>query len=286
MKLCLQCGERAAENWFCPVCNRSPQKARGFEVFAPDLLSHHGEHFDPKSFEFLFKHEGGHFWFESRSKLICWAIRKFFPNFKDFFEIGCGTGFVLSSIAKTFSGRQYAGSDLFVESLPYAKKRVPQADLFQIDARHIPFKEEFDLIGSFDVLEHIKEDEAVISEMHKALKPGGGLVLSVPQHAFLWSKTDDMAHHVRRYSRNELQSKLKKLGFNLLYSTSFVSLLLPLMMLSRLRSKKEYNMYAEFEISGLVNNSLSGLMDLERFLVNIGLRFPVGGSRLVVAEKL
>lgn len=40
-----------------------------------------------------------------------------------------------------------------------AAQRVPDAFLFQMDACHIPFREEFDLIGAFDVLEHIEIDQ-------------------------------------------------------------------------------------------------------------------------------
>ena len=65
-----------------------------------------------------------------------------------------------------------------------------------MDARRIPFEDEFDVIGAFDVLEHIKEDEQVLVQMHRAVKSGGGIMLTVPQHMFLWSEQDVQAHHV------------------------------------------------------------------------------------------
>ena len=69
-----------------------------------------------------------------------------------------------------------------------------------MDARNIPFRDEFDVIGAFDVLEHIDEDVAVIDEVRKALRPGGGFLMSVPQHPALWSQQDERAFHVRRYT--------------------------------------------------------------------------------------
>jgi SAM-dependent methyltransferase len=59
------------------------------------------------------------------------------------------------------------------------------AVLFQMDARKIPFESEFDVIGAFDVLEHIEEDEKALAQIFHAVLPGGGLILTVPQHRFL-----------------------------------------------------------------------------------------------------
>lgn len=71
----------------------------------------------------------------------------------------------------------------------------------QMDARAIPAEAVFDLIGAFDVIEHIEEDEAALAAIHRALAPGGVAIIAVPQHPWLWSEADDVAHHARRYSR-------------------------------------------------------------------------------------
>ena len=79
-------------------------------------------------------------------------------------------------------------------------RRVPSATFYQMDARHIPFRDHFDAIGAFDVLEHIEDDVAVIEEVGRALRPDGMFVMTVPQHPALWSPQDDHAYHVRRYT--------------------------------------------------------------------------------------
>src|SRR4030095_1631809 len=107
-------------------------------------------------------------------------------------------------------------------------------------ARRIPFRGEFDVIGAFDVLEHIKEDEEVLAQMYQATRPRGGVLLTVPQHSFLWSEVDDYSRHVRRYSASELKAKVKRAGFETLRTTSFVSLLLPVMFISRLRQRSAH----------------------------------------------
>jgi 2-polyprenyl-3-methyl-5-hydroxy-6-metoxy-1,4-benzoquinol methylase len=42
-----------------------------------------------------------------------------------------------------------------------------------MDARNIPFAEEFDIIGAFDVLEHIEQDTDVLAKMYQATQNGG-----------------------------------------------------------------------------------------------------------------
>ena len=157
-----------------------------------------------------------------------------------------------------------------------------------MDARSIPFREEFDLIGAFDVIEHIEEDEAVLSQIHHACKPGGGIIITVPQHPGLWSEVDVFSHHKRRYTKNELVGKVQKAGFEIVEIISFVSLLLPILLLSRLKneSKKEFDSMREFSIPRLLNGILESVMDLERILIRMGIRFPAGGSLLCVGKKL
>jgi trans-aconitate methyltransferase len=148
--------------------------------------------------------EASNFWFCARNKIILWAIYKHSSKFKNFLEIGCGTGFVISAIAKRFPNSKITGSEYLEEGLIYARQRMPTINFLQIDARKIPYQSEFDTLGIFDVLEHIQDDELVLEQMHKALKPGGILYITVPQHRWLWSLFDDYACHVRRYSNAEL----------------------------------------------------------------------------------
>ena len=157
-----------------------------------------------------------------------------------------------------------------------------------MDARTIPFESEFDVIGAFDVLEHIEQDNLVLSQMYQAVSPGGGIIITVPHHRFLWSQQDEYACHVRRYKTQELKDKVAQAGFEVIKTTSFVSLLLPLMMISRLRKRNPdhaFDPLAEHRISGLANAVLENLLNFERALIRWGFPFPVGGSLLLVARK-
>ena len=180
-----------------------------------------------------------------------------------------------------------AGSEIFVQGLSFARQRLPDADLMQMDARNIPFSEEFDAVGAFDVLEHIAEDEVVLHEIFRTLKPGGGLLVTVPQHMFLWSATDEQACHARRYSAPELRAKVERAGFEVLRQTSFVSLLLPAMLLTRRKKKirRESIASCELQLPKLLNSMLGQIMRCEHFLIRQGASLPCGGSLLLVAGK-
>jgi hypothetical protein len=158
-----------------------------------------------------------------------------------------------------------------------------------MDARQIPFDNEFEVVGAFDVLEHIEEDTTVLGEMYKATLRGGGIMLTVPQHPWLWSQNDEHGHHVRRYQAKELKRKVEEAGFQVVKMTSFVSFLLPLMIISRLRQRwrtTEYDALSEFKIGRLTNTLLEKVLDVERGIIRAGMSLPVGGSLLVVAKKL
>jgi SAM-dependent methyltransferase len=257
----------------------------GHFAFAPEL-AHESEGFEPEYFERLASQEAGNFWFRARNRLLVWAMQHYFPQAKKFLEIGCGTGFVMSGLKQAFPSLVLSGSEVFSEGLGFAERRLPGVELFQMDAGRIPFREEFDVIGAFDVLEHIQDDEAVLSQMYQATRKGGGVLITVPQHRFLWSPVDDFARHVRRYETRELREKVQRAGFATVRVTSFVSLLLPLLIVSRYRQRnKEVDPAAEYNISPLLNAGLEKVLGAERTAIRAGLSFPAGGSLLLVAYR-
>jgi SAM-dependent methyltransferase len=272
----------------CSACRVEPQKQEGFTAYAPALAQEeHG--FKAAYFADLARLEAGNFWFRARNRLIIWALGKYCQHFHSFLEVGCGTGYVLSGIAKAYPGVQLYGSEIFTAGLAFAASRGPNIEFMQMDARRIPFIEEFDAIGAFDALEHIEEDEQVLLQMHEALKSRGIMLLTVPQHAWLWSRVDDYACHVRRYSAIELHAKVERAGFEIVRSTSFVASLLPLMWASRLVHKvssKDFDATAELRISPWLNRMFEATLDVEAWMIRKGVSFPMGGSLLIVARKL
>tara|TARA_R110000764_G_scaffold109055_3_gene195049 strand:+ start:11424 stop:12314 length:891 start_codon:yes stop_codon:yes gene_type:complete len=291
LKFCNHCNSRYdAGDFTCSKCSSAALVEDGIVIHAPDM-AYEGGGFNPEAFEKLASLEEKSFWFRARNQLIIWLMQRFLLKSRQgeslgkYLEIGCGTGYVLKGVKTAFNNTDVFGSEIFLSGLEQAKRRIDSVNLMQMDARAIPYQEEFDVIGAFDVLEHIKEDEKVISEVYRALKLGGFFIATVPQHEWLWSKVDDYACHQRRYKSNELQEKMKKAGFNVIYTTSFVSLLLPLMLASRCSGKKSSNASSELALPKFLNEILYIGMKVELLLIKAGIILPVGGSRIILCKK-
>ena len=244
--------------------------------------------FKTRYFKELAELEADNFWFRSRNRIILWALDRYSPELNSFLEIGCGTGFVISGIAKQFPGMQALWrASTWKKGWCMPGSGCLLLNSSQMDARCIPYESELDAIGAFDVLEHIEEDEAVLRQIYKALKPGGYLFITVPQHHWLWSAVDECACHVRRYAANELHDKVRRAGFEIVRTTSFVSTLLPAMYLSRLlqQSKMDLGMdaVAELRINPVLNTIFEWFLQFELALIRAGVSLPAGGSRLLIA---
>ena len=270
----------------CPECAFEPEFKSGYLAWAPQLaVSSDG--FRADDFSNLAPIEAQHFWFRGRTELILWALRKYAaPPRQSLLEIGCGTGFVLSRIAKAFPGVRLVGTEVFVEGLAFASQRV-KAELMQMDARALPYVDEFDIVCAFDVIEHVHEDELVLANLYRAVRRGGSCLLTVPQHMWLWSPVDDEASHKRRYGARELERKTRRAGFMIERSTSFVTLLLPGLLLSRLkdRQRRRSGGPESLRVNPLTGSLLEGVLRAERLAIQAGLSLPVGGSRLLVLRK-
>jgi SAM-dependent methyltransferase len=286
-KICLSCGQRFAdERWRCPSCGHEPS-ANPYVSFAPALAAD-GATFDPGFFADLAATEEASFWFRGRNALILWALDRYFAHATSFLEIGCGTGFVLAGIRGHLPQLELAGAEVSAAGLEVARGRLPGVPIYQMDARRIPFENAFDVIGAFDLLEHIDRDDEALAQAHQAARPGGGLLLSVPQHRWLWSPADEVSGHRRRYDRADLLAKLHRVGFTPLRVTSFMSLLLPAMALARLRTRRagqSYDWLGEVRLGWMTNRVLELVLDVERSMIRAGASFRFGGSLLVVARK-
>ncbi len=292
MKLCPGCSHRFdTPGWVCPACGETPPCASGFTSFISEEGPGQGG-FDARYFPELYRLEEGHFWFRHRTGIILKAIEQYAADAHSALEVGCGTGVVLAAIRHVFPQMSLSGSDLFAQGLTYAQARVPDAMLYQIDACRMPFEEEFDLILALDVLEHIGDDKKAFEEIHRSLKPGGHVIVTVPQHPWLWSIQDEKAFHQRRYTRQGLVGMMIHTGFEIKYATSFMTLLLPLMAASRFAStlfQKDLAVHdplKELRIAPALNRVFYGICMMEKRLLETGLSLRAGGSLLCVGEKV
>lgn len=244
--------------------------------------------YEPAVFARQSEFEEASFWYQGRNQVIAWALRHYFPDAKSMFEVGCGPGAVLSHLHTEMPELELVGGELHEEVLDVARSRIPDVELVALDGRSLPYEERFDLIGAFDVLEHIAEDEEVLAQMNRSVRPGGGLLITVPQHRFLWSARDEFLGHERRYTRNEMVGKVEAAGFEVMRATSFVSTLLPFMLASRAGQRilgRDNDPTEELDLPPLLQRVLMMGMRADLAMIRRGLSLPAGGSLLVVARR-
>jgi hypothetical protein len=135
----------------------------------------------------------------------------------------------------------------------------------------------------------VDEDDEVLAQMHQAVRPGGGILVSVPQHPWLWSAVDEYSLHRRRYTAAQLVERVEGAGFEVARKTSFVSLLLPAVAFSRWRGRgqdaSEVDPTGEFQLPGAVERAFGAAMTAERSLIRSGVSFPAGSSLLLAAHR-
>src|SRR5262249_47229663 len=193
--------------------------------------------YDAGLFELLAAGEPRSFWYRSRAHLVVDVLRRYFPEAGSLLKVGCGTGYMLARIHAAYPSTRLTGFEPHEQGLTIARECVPEADFAHLDVLELEHELEFDVVCAFGLLEHLHDDRPALERMRRATRPGGGLVLLIPQHPWLWSETDVLAHHRRRYTRRELVSRVCSAGFEVVFASSFVATLLPAMVVARLAAR-------------------------------------------------
>jgi SAM-dependent methyltransferase len=213
-------------------------------------------------------------------------------------EVGCGTGNVLRALEQACPRGIVVGMDLFAEGLAFARKRT-SCPLVQGNLEQPGFGVQFDLIGAFDVVEHLPDDIKVFRCLHSMLKPGGTLLLTVPAHQSLWSYFDEAAHHCRRYEHADLRRKLNQSGYGIEFLSQFMASTYPLLWLvrrmgslnRRTRNLNSQNVnlalsLEELRIVPVVNGLLRFVLTQEAKLIKRRFVLPFGSSLIVAARRV
>jgi SAM-dependent methyltransferase len=224
-----------------------------------------------------------HWWYRARRRILAELIRREanLPADARILEIGCGTGHNLSMLG---GFGHIDGLELDDEAAALSEKRlgrkVMRSPLPALD--EVP--DDYDLIGAFDVIEHIDDDTAALAAIATKLKSGGKFIMTVPAHPWMWTAHDVANHHKRRYSKRALRKlvegspmRLDKIGY-------FNSLLFPLAVTQRAASKLRGKDNGDVSLPAApLNRSLEAVFASERYLVG-RLPLPPGLSLFAVAS--
>jgi SAM-dependent methyltransferase len=247
--------------------------------------------YDPHAFATLFEAEDKHFWFRARNAVIEGLATSSLAGLEapSILEIGCGNGNVLRVLNRICTRGLVVGLDFHAEGLSFAKRRC-SVPLVQANANQSPFSVGFDLVGMFDVLEHIADDVAALEAARDQLRPGGTLLVTVPAHMNLWSYADDFAQHCRRFEVLELSEKLTTAGFEVDFISPFMMSLYPALRLWRSlnggssgTNVQQFN--RDLTIIPVLNELAAWALGLEARWVGARRRLRFGASLVAVAVK-
>jgi SAM-dependent methyltransferase len=174
---------------------------------SPDSTSGEGPRFPDGAHSALAPLRGGHFWFRHRRICIVAAAAACLAGREKarVLELGCGDG----DIAGALSRRWWTvGLERRIADLAAARRRS-SARFIAAEGDTPPFRRCFDLVGLFDVLEHVRDDLGLLGVASAFAVAGGWILITVPADPRLWSKFDRYAGHYRRYSREALADLLR-----------------------------------------------------------------------------
>lgn len=243
-----------------------------------------------KSFyDTLYNMEEKHWWLITRKSLILRFLSDIYKNNtfdgnRQILDMGCGSGYMAEKLCRFGA---VTGIDPADEALRYCGKNKFNALKGSLD--EVSFESNrFDLITCLDVLEHINDDLKVLRESFRICKNGGFMIVTVPAHQFLWSSHDKVNHHVRRYSKKELEQKIRKAGFEIqklsyAYCATF-PMLLTVRSIKNIFAKKDKATSDLSTVPLFLNKLLVLMLNIEiEILQKINL--PWGSSLVCVAKK-
>lgn len=136
----------------------------------------------------------------------------------------------------------------------------------------------YDSVVMINVLEHIKDDRAMVAEIFRALKPGGHFLLFVPALMILFSRLDTLHGHYRRYGLDEAVRKVEEAGF-VIEKARYVDVLgiLPWLVINKWMGKTEFK-------PGMISLYDRFGIPLTRMVERL-IRFPFGKNVLLVARR-
>ena len=240
------------------------------------------------TYSIMYEVEGSHWWFAGRRRII----ESFLPGLCErlgtdrprILDVGCGTGANLEMLSQFGEAE---GVDVSPDALAFCRQRGLQ-NVRQGEAERLPYEDRtFDLVTGLDVVEHLDDDLAGLSEMRRVLRPGGYAFIFVPAFMFLWGVQDDISHHRRRYTLAGLQDAVRAAGFEVERSTyANITFFAPILLGRLLMRATGFRPASENNLTvGALNGILGRILGAESSILR-HMNLPFGVSAICVARRV
>jgi len=193
----------------------------------------------PQQFQLHADIELRHWWFVARRQIMRRLIREVLPPSPEatIVDVGCGTGANIGMLAGDY---RCVGIDTSAEAIDRARPSFPLVHFLQGRAPGDlgPIMQQARLVMLMDVMEHVSDDFAMLSELMAAAEAGTHFLLTVPADEALWSEHDESFGHYRRYDLARLERVWAGLPVTTRLVSYFNARLLPLVRLVRARNRR------------------------------------------------
>ena len=238
------------------------------------------------TYPILYAVEQSHWWYIGRRRIIASFVEQICRHVTDrrprILDVGCGTGANLLLLSQY---GQAEGVDVSEDALAFCRARGLN-DVKLGAGEELPYEDgTFDLVTAFDVVEHMDDDLAGVTEMRRVLRPGGRVLLFVPTFMFLWGLQDDVSNHRRRYRLPELRRVLEQAGFEIERTTyANITFFLPILMVRQLMRLTGIKTETENTINVPALNGVFGKVLGAESTILRHINLPFGVSGLCVAR--
>ena len=245
---------------------------------------------EKSEYEIMYNLESSYWWFLGKQFLVEDQLRRLGvdpPNRCRILDIGSGTGLNVKTLEKFGN---VCGLERSSEAIRFLRRRGVRNVICSDANSTLPFRDGvFSAVTCLDVLEHLEQDEFLLTEMHRVCRPGGYIFITVPAFRIFWSPHDIALHHKRRYSKEAMLLRIKNIGCRVVKATYYNMILsIPIWLIRKLKSAASINDHSQSDfflpLPGFLNKSLGLLFKLEITILRY-FNYPFGVSLLVILQK-
>ncbi len=200
-------------------------------------------------------------------------------------NVGCGTGGTIDMLEGL---GMVDNVDISQDAIDFMKKSGYKR-ITKVKDIKLPYQDKtYDMVGAFDVLEHIEDQVGALKEWRRVLKDTGAIIITVPAYQWLWSEHDVSLHHKRRYTTRRLKQVAKEAGLKPEKKSYAIVFSLPLVVsfrfINKLLGRKADSETSYVNVPNWINQFFTNLLYVEaRAHKNIS--FPAGTSVVAVLRK-
>ena len=224
-----------------------------------------------------------HWWWRSREAVVLHEIRGLVPQDRParILDVGCGDGLFFDQL-KVF------GTIEGVE--PDTSMLDPQGP-WRAAIHAGPFDETFhpahryDVILMMDVIEHMDRPDQAVRHALELLEPQGHLLVTVPAFSWLWTRHDELNHHLRRYNRRGLRDLLRDAGLVIERERFLFQWVVPAKLLVRMWERVHRAPPRPPSVPVAPVNGLLWAMTRAELAIAMRLPIPFGSSLLMIGRS-